>query len=347
MSFDPNKLSQTNSGLFGLPYKPKEADLLIVPVPWDVTSSNGNGSAKSPELFIDASKQIDLYHPDLPEFWKVKTALDPVHMEWNDLNKFYRKKAVEAIEMQAAGVDPANSKKLGGLLKEINEQSEDLNDWVYETTKQQLDKGGLVGVLGGDHSCPLGLIKALVEKHGQIGILQIDAHADLRNAYEGFEHSHASIFYNALKMDGVNHLLQVGVRDYCEEENTMIEDSNGRIRTYYDRDLKRSLFGGNNWDKLCTEMISGLPEKVYISFDIDGLEPSLCPSTGTPVPGGLTFAEAAYLIKKITESGRTIIGFDLCEVVGKSDTIDANIGSRILFELCVQTCRSNKLNINS
>ncbi len=336
-----------DSGLFGLPYDPKEADLLIIPVPWDVTTSNGNGTAKSPDLFIEASKQIDLYHPDLPEFWQVRTALDPVHMEWNDLNKYYRKKAVEAIEMQEAGIEPAESIKLSGLLKEINEQSTELNNWVYQSAKDQLEKGGLVGVLGGDHSCPLGLIKALVEKHEEIGIVQIDAHADLRNAYEGFEYSHASIFYNALKLNGVKHLLQVGVRDYCQDEHELVRASGGRVRSYYDRDLKRSMFGGNTWDKLCSEMIAGLPDKVYISFDIDGLEPSLCPSTGTPVPGGLSFAEAAYLIKKIADTGRTIIGFDLCEVVGNAHTIDANVGARILFELCVQTARSNQLNINS
>jgi agmatinase len=346
MSFDPNSISLADSGLFGLPYKPQESDLLIIPVPWDVTTSNGSGSAKSPDAFIKASKQIDLYHPDLPEFWKVKTALDTVHMEWNDLNKFYRKKALEAIEMQEAGITAGQSRKLTSLLKEVNDQCKDLNNWVYETAKQHLDKGGIVGVLGGDHSCPLGLMKALVEKHGQIGILQIDAHADLREAYEGFEYSHASIFHNALKMKGVMNLLQVGVRDYCKEE-TEVRNSESRIKCYDDRDLKRFLFGGNTWDNLCAEMIAGLPEKVYISFDIDGLEPSLCPSTGTPVSGGLTFSESTYLIKKIADSGRTIIGFDLCEVVGKKGTIDANIGARILFELCVQTSKSNKLNINS
>ena len=342
MEFNPNGLSLADSGLFGLPYSAKEAELLIIPVPWDVTTSGKSGAARTIDHFLEASKQVDLFHLDVPDFWKHKVVLDPVHLEWNDLNRYYRKKAKSAIERLESGSEPESDAKLKGLLDEVNAQCEELNKWVYESAKTQLDNNGLVAVLGGDHSCPLGLIKAITEKHGKVGILQIDAHADLRNAYEGFEYSHASIFHNVLKDEHVSHLVQVGVRDLCEEEMNTVKDSNGRIRCYHDRDLKRSLFGGNNWDSLCSEMISGLPEKVYISFDIDGLDPSLCPSTGTPVPGGLNFSEAAYLIKKLADSGRTIVGFDLCEVVGAADTIDANVGSRMLFELCAQTLRSNK-----
>ena len=95
-----------------------------------------------------------------------------------------------------------------------------------------------------------------------------------------------------------------------------------------------ALFEGRTWDSICREMIQELPDKVYISFDIDGLDPKLCPNTGTPVPGGFSFQQAMYLIRKVVESGREIIGFDLCEVApGDEGDWDANVGARVLYRL--------------
>ena len=199
----------------------------------------------------------------------------------------------------------------------------------------------LVGILGGDHSTALGLIKALSETNNQFGILQIDAHADLRESYEGFEYSHASVMSNALKYSSVTKLVSVGVRDVCEQEMEMIFNSDSRIVGYFDELLKSKAFNGITWDKICTDIVNELPKKVYLSFDIDGLSPEFCPNTGTPVPGGLSYDQAVYLIKKVVTSGRTIIGFDLTEVgVSKSD-MNTNIGARILYHLCNQMGASN------
>ena len=145
----------------------------------------------------------------MKDIWNRRIALDNVHLEWNDLNRFYRKKAKEAVALQEEGETAESSKKLSSLLEEINAQCSELHNWVYETCKEQIEKGNSVAVLGGDHSCPLVLINALTEKHGDVGILQIDAHADLREAYEGFDYSHASIFYNVLKLDKIEQLVQV------------------------------------------------------------------------------------------------------------------------------------------
>ena len=131
------------------------------------------------------------------------------------------------------------------------------------------------------------LRKAIAEKFGDFGILQIDAHCDLREAYEGFVYSHASIMYNALEeIPAITRLVQVGIRDYCEEEWEYIRQSNGRIVTYFDKDIKERQYEGDNWKAIADEIIQQLPEKVYLSFDIDGLDPKLCPNTGTPVQGG-------------------------------------------------------------
>jgi len=179
----------------------------------------------------------------------------------------------------------------------------------------------------------LGYLKALAQTHESFGILQIDAHMDLREAYEGFTYSHASIFYNALKLPQVEQLVQVGIRDFCDEELNLVNNSDGRVKVFYDHDIKDSAFNGIQWDSYCEEIIDELPDKVYLSFDIDGLDPKLCPNTGTPVPGGLSFREAIYLIKKVVESGRTIIGADLCEVAGQGHSWDGNVGARILYKM--------------
>ncbi|MDQ3535696.1 MAG: arginase family protein, partial [Bacteroidota bacterium] len=175
--------------------------------------------------------------------------------------------------------------------------------------------------------------EALCEKHEMFGILQIDAHADLRIAYEDFEFSHASIMYNALKNSNVSKLVQVGIRDISGSEAKMINDSQGRIITYYDIHLKVRKFEGKRWKSTCKDIIKNLPDKVYISFDIDGLDPKHCPHTGTPVPGGFEMEEIMYLLKMLVSQGKEIIGFDLCEVAPGEDEWDGNVGARILYRL--------------
>jgi agmatinase len=227
-------------------------------------------------------------------------------------------------------------------LDEINLACLELNQWVKNESLKLLKKNKIVALLGGDHSTPLGLMQALAEKYPSYGILHIDAHADLRKAYEGFEYSHASIMYNAIKLPQISHLVQVGIRDYCEAEVNLINNE-PRITTFYDREIKHSQFEGKNWSAICDTIIETLPEKVYLSFDIDGLDPKLCPNTGTPVPGGLELEQSIYLVEKLAKSGRTIIGFDLNEVAPGSDEWDANVGARLLYRLANMCLVSNKI----
>jgi agmatinase len=184
--------------------------------------------------------------------------------------------------------------------------------------------GKIVGVIGGDHSTPFGLIQA-VNDRGEFSILQIDAHADLRMAYEGFTWSHASIMRNVIEqLPQATRLVQVGVRDYCEEEYDYTFQMR-RVVTYFDNES-----GDRPWDAQCDEIVECLPPRVYVSFDVDGLEPSLCPHTGTPVPGGLTFNNTLKLLDKLSRK-RKIIGFDVCET--GNDPWDANVAARILYKL--------------
>jgi agmatinase len=231
------------------------------------------------------------------------------------------------------------------VLREINEGGIFLNEWVYEQTKELLDKGKLVGLLGGDHSTPLGFFKAIGEKYGEFGMLQIDAHCDLREAFENFKYSHASIMYNALEeIPQLTKLVQIGTRDYSLGEVDYAKKSESRVTTYLDKNIRERMYEGESWKSIVDEIVSQLPQKVYISFDIDGLDPKLCPNTGTPVQGGFETQQVFYLIRKIIESGRHFIGFDLNEVGNSLNEWDENVGARVLFKLCNLLIASNEAN---
>jgi agmatinase len=215
---------------------------------------------------------------------------------------------------------------------------------VYEHTKKLMEDGKLVGLLGGDHSTPFGYIKALSEKYTDFGILQIDAHADLRNCYEDFNYSHASIMRNVLaEIPQVSRLVQVGVRDYCDEEWEYIKESNFRVVTYFDRNIKERQFEGESWKSIVNDIVDHLPQNVYISFDIDGLDRKLCPNTGTPVTGGFETEQIFYLFKQVIKSGRKIIGFDLNEVGVSQNEWDENVGARVLYKLSNILLHSNSV----
>ena len=343
-NYDPNSVSNPDNNLFGLPTNEDNAKLVIVPIPWEVTVSYGSGTARAPEAMLKASLQIDLFDPEMPEAWKQGFYMRPVDKKILMKSDYLRKEAELYIDYIAHGEEVAANQFMCKTMKEVNEGGVYLNNWVYEQTKALLEKEKLVGILGGDHSAPLGFMKAIGEKHGDFGILQIDAHCDLRDTYEGFNYSHASIFYNALKeITQIERLVQVGIRDYSQSEWEYIKDSNYRIITYFDKEIKQRQFEGDTWKNIADEIISKLPGKVYISFDIDGLDRKLCPHTGTPVPGGFEMEETFYIIKKVMESGRKIIGFDLSEVGVNSDNDwNANVGARVLFKLCnaLVTCNS-------
>lgn len=334
-NFNPNSVSNPNNNIFGLPFTEEDAGLVILPVPWEVTVSYATGTARSAEQVFKESLKVELFDPDVKDGWRKGFFMRQADKKVLMKSDYLRKEAELYINYIAEGEDVNNNKFMCKAFKEANAGSLFLNDWVYQQTKELLEKGKLVGILGGDHSTPLGFLKALAEKHGDFGILQIDAHADLRKAYEDFKYSHASIMYNTLEeIAEVKKLVQVGVRDFCEEEWQYIQDHPERITTYLDKHLKEKLFEGQTWQYIVDEMIEGLPQKVYISFDIDGLDPKLCPNTGSPVPGGFDTAHIFYLMKRVHLSGRQLIGFDLSEIGISNDEWDANVAARVLFKLC-------------
>ncbi len=341
-NFDPNAAAGEDSGIFGLPFSIEQAQLVLLPVPWEVTTSYGGGTSLGPRAILNASRQIDLFDLELGNFYRHGIALMDESTEVQTWNQAAQQLAHPVIAAGGSGNDP----QLLAAVEKVNDYSHKLNHYVYNTVKNLLAQGKQVGVIGGDHSTPFGAITAFLEKYPRMGMLHVDAHADLRKAYEGFTDSHASIMYNVITRTKLTKLVQVGLRDLCEEEFEFIKQQSSRITAFFDVDMSTQKMNGESWASICDQIIKQLPEEVYISFDIDGLDPRYCPHTGTPVPGGLDFAEATYLIKKVAQSGRKIIGFDLNEVSPGSSTAaaldtpdpaaewDANVGARLLYKLC-------------
>jgi len=333
--FDPNSVGNPSNNIFGLPFTEEEAVLVILPVPWEVTVSYKAGTARAPEHMCKASVQVDLIDADIKNGWKKGFYMRDVDRKILMKSDYLRKEAELFINYISRGENVEANKFMTKTLKEVNAGSNFLNNWVYEQTKELLEKNKLVGLLGGDHSTPLGYFKAIAEKYGEFGIIQIDAHCDLREAFENFTYSHASIMYNALtEIPQLVKLVQIGVRDYSESECEYIINSNKRVITYFDKDIKERMFEGDTWKKITDEIVKHLPDNVFISFDIDGLDPKLCPNTGTPVQGGFETEQVFYLFKKILQSGRKLIGFDLNEVGISNNEWDENVGARVLFKLC-------------
>ena len=340
--FDHNNVGNPNNNIFGLPFTEADARLIIVPIPWEVTVSYGAGTSRAADHIFTASLQVDLFDPEVPDGWKQGFYMREPDKKILLKSDYLRKEAELYIDYISKGDVVEHNQFMTRTLRDVNEGSLYLNNWVYEQTKVLLERGKLVGLLGGDHSTPFGFFKALGEKHGEFGILQIDAHLDLRESYERFIYSHASIIYNALhEIPNLVKVVQVGVRDYSQGEYDFASQTNGRIYTFFDKDIKQRQFDGESWKSIVDDIVNQLPQKVQISFDIDGLDPKLCPNSGTPVPGGFETEQVFYLFSKVVQSGRKLIGFDLNEVgIGETDW-DANVGARVLFKLCNLLVASN------
>lgn len=336
MQFDPDAASVPGSGIFGLPRDPARAEVHVIPVPFDATTSYRKGTHRGPDAVLRASRQVDLFDALTGRPYERGIALLDADERIAKLNEEGSVKAERIIEVAGViGSDAALARTLG----RVNVIGAELNRIVHAQTNAALDDGRLPVILGGDHSTPFGAIQACAERYPGLGVLHFDAHADLRDAFEGFEWSHASIMFNvATKIPGVAKLVQVGIRDYGEREHAFIHESRGRVRTLFDADWQRAKFDVANLRELVKKRLDDLPAKVWVSFDVDGLDPTLCPNTGTPVPGGLSWSEAMLWLEELARSGREVVGIDLNEVSpgatpDDADSWDAIVGARLLYRL--------------
>lgn len=334
MAFDPNAPAQPGSGVFGLPHTEADAAVVLVPVPWEATTSYGGGASQGPRVILEASRQVDLYDLDVEKPYEVGIHMLPEPERVLALNETAKAMAARVIEAAGAAGDP----ELERVVARVNEISREVDGWVEAETARLLAAGKIVGVVGGDHSVPLGAFRALARVAKSFGVLHIDAHSDTRKAYEGFEGSHASIMYNALEgVPAIERLVQVGIRDVCEEEVLYCRAQGARVRMITDRELAMRKQEGETFAAIARAIAKELPDDVWISFDIDGLDPRYCPSTGTPVPGGLDVQEVITIFREVVRAGKRIVGFDLNEVAphpsDPDDEWDGNVGARMLYKL--------------
>lgn len=338
--FDPGGAA-AGEGIFGLPTTPESSRVVVVPVPFEATVSYGDGTANGPAAILEASRQVDLFDRRNGRPYEHGIAmLDLADAEcvrsWSDAARDVAEPVIEAG-------GPGNDPELVEMVEHVDELCARMNDWVHARVDEQLASGKTVFTLGGDHSVPFGAITAHAERYPGLGILHVDAHHDLRPAYEGFRWSHASILYNVLRdLPGVATVAQAGIRDFSEEEARIAEDAGERLLVHYDTDVKERLCSGEPFFRIADEIVEPLPRDVYLTFDIDGLDPALCPGTGTPVPGGLQWHEVQALLQALVRSGRRIVGGDLVEVAPQAGDREwnANVGARLLYRMIGYALRS-------
>lgn len=344
MTFDVNAPAGRDSGLFGLVTPLAEARVVVVPVPFEATVSYSAGTARGPAAIVAASRQVDLLDADVGRPWSAGIAVDAPVAAAVERNSAARAAARRCIDAIIDGRDAESADRAV-----VNEAGEAINRELHERVSQILHGGRIPVVIGGDHSVPYGAIAACAAWVGDrpLGVLHLDAHADLRDAYEGFTWSHASIMRNVVEKIPNVRLLQVGIRDFSDGELEVIKREPGRIATYFDSQLRTARLGGG-WPGLAEAIANWLPENIYLSFDIDGLNPALCPHTGTPVPGGLSFDEILAILDAVVAAGKRIVGLDLVEVAPEPDlpdedleaSWDGNVAARLLYKMIGYTVLS-------
>lgn len=243
------------------------AEVLILPVSYEGTVSYGTGTGGGAMAIVDASRNMELYEEE--------TDTEPYKVGIHTLPEFTPRETPET------------------MMREL-----------YELSKELVDKGKFVCMLGGEHSVSAPLIQAHNEKYENMSVLQIDAHADLRDTYDGTPHSHASIMARVVK-DMRIPSVQVGIRSISVDEAKSLKNDNLPTKIYWARDVA----GRTDW---IDDAIDSLTENVYLTIDIDGLDPSIVPTTGTPEPGGLGWYETLTLIRKLAEKKR-VVGMDVVE----------------------------------
>lgn len=256
--------------------------IVILPVPFDGTSTWGKGADLGPQAIIEASNNMEIYDIETDtevHLLGIHTA-EPVHVDSNP---------------------------------------ESMTGTVYKEVKKYLNKNKFTVTLGGEHSVSIGAIQAHAEKYQDLTIVQIDAHADLRDEYLGSKYNHACVMARAREFAPC---VQIGIRSMSVEESFVVEQ--GRI--FYARDI-------NDNETWKYDMLSVLSNNVYITFDLDAFDPSIMPSTGTPEPGGLLWFQTIEILRRISEKSN-IVGFDVVELAPNPDLKAPDfLASKLIYKL--------------
>lgn len=253
----------------------ENSKIVILPAPYEATTSYGKGTAKGPMAILDASHYVEFFDEEMN-----------------------RELCFELGICSLKELDFKNKKGAKAL------------NHIYKNVKKLIDDGKFVITLGGEHSISTAPIQAHYDSYPNMSILHFDAHSDLREEYEGSKYSHAS--FAARVSEFTKDITQVGIRAQCKDEYDFIK-ANG-IKTFYAYEIRNGKYG-YDWD---SKIIDSLKENVYITFDVDFLDPSIMPSTGTPEPQGFYWDETVKLFKKLSQK-RKVVGFDVVELSPRKD----------------------------
>jgi len=267
-----------------------DSQIVIVSAPLEKTVSYGRGTGKGPEEILKASHYVEFYDEE----------------QSREL----------CFEKGICTLEPVNLQKLS-VEKSL--------DKIYKEVSKHIDAGKFVVTLGGEHSLSTAPIMAHHERFPNLSILQIDAHSDLRQSYEGSKYSHASVMARVAEFNP--NIVQVGIRAQCKDEADFRKEK--QIKTFYAREIKLGMYG-DNWQEL---VVKNLSENVYITFDVDGFDPSFMPATGTPEPGGLFWDETMNLLK-IIGLEKNIVGFDVVELAPNKFHPSSNfIAAKLVYKI--------------
>ena len=256
----------------GEPCAADDPRFALVPVPYERTTTYRKGTQHGPAALLAASRQLELYDEET---------------------------GIEPLEAGVLTLDPV-------LCEEMPEV---LAARLDELCGSQLDANRIVGCLGGEHSISLGPIRAAAKRHAGLGVLQIDAHGDLRDEYEGTRYGHGCVMRRVLDDAAVGALVQVGLRAVSDED-VAAQRADPRVRAWHAFEMG----GRDARDGWVGDVVDALPQKVYVTFDLDGLDPSVVPGTGTPEPGGLAWWDAMALLRAVAEH-REVVAFDVVELL--------------------------------
>jgi agmatinase len=263
----------------------RDSRVVVVPFPYEEGTSYMKGTAQGPDAIINASYYLELY--------------DEV------LN----------TEPSTAGICTVAPPK-------IPSEPGDMIETVYNFTSEILRDKKFIIILGGDHSITTGYCQALKEKYGRLSVIQLDAHADLRDSYEGSIYSHACVMSRVREI--TSNTLQIGIRSMSKSEAERIKNDNLQVCTM--KDLRRGTFNIH-------AALQNLPDPVFITLDVDVFDWSVVRSTGTPEPGGLLWDESMHLLSRIFDT-KQVIGFDIVEFLyDKNDSNSPFAVAKVIYKM--------------
>lgn len=275
-----------NFGCLPSPFADFEtAQVVVLPVPYDATTDWHSGSREGPRAIIDASGYLEFYDQELDR------------------------------EIYKVGIHTLNE------LEPVTSGPEATIERVYEAVKSLIQQKKVPLMLGGEHSISLGAARAFKERFPEVCVLQLDAHADLRQEYLGSKYSHACVMR---RIQEICPTVQVGIRSFSAEENQFIKKNSPRI--FYGQDSPLSPTAMNR-------IVSALSEEVYITIDLDVFDPSIMSAVSNPEPGGMTWQEVLALLRQVADH-RHIVGFDVVELCpGQGPVACAFLAAKLAYKL--------------